>query len=216
MRFLAFDTETTGLDKTKCNILTAYFVVLDKNLNIIDSLDLKIKHSVYTVYAKALEINNIDLVMHNKNEQSLYINDASKKLKDFLIKNKGKNRYIPLGHNINFDIDFLKSSNLLDNEFFSKYISFNVIDTITLGIFLKSCGLLQETQSLSLTSICKHLNINYKDYYENSSNLNDHTAEYDIKMTILLFKKFKEIYNIKNVNSNSDNEINTINKKRKL
>ena len=140
MRFLAFDTETTGLDKTKCNILTAHFIILDKNLSVIDSLDLKIKHQVYTVYAKALEINKINLVEHTNNTNSLYINDASRKLKQFLIKNKGKNRYIPLGHNIQFDIDFIKSTNLIDEAFYSENISFNAIDTITIGTFLKTCS----------------------------------------------------------------------------
>lgn len=189
MRFLAFDTETTGLDKNKCNILTAHFIILDKNLNIIDSLDLKIKHQIYTVYAKALEINKINIVEHNNNKDSLYINDASRKLKQFLLKNKGKNRYIPLGHNIQFDIDFVKSTNLIDDAFYSEHVSFNAMDTITIGLFLKSCGLLPESQSLALTSICKYLNIE-------SDTAFAHNAEYDIKMTISLFKKFKEMYNI--------------------
>ena len=53
MVYLAFDCETTGLLST-CNILTSYFVILDDNLNILDELDLKIKHDYYIIFTKSL------------------------------------------------------------------------------------------------------------------------------------------------------------------
>ena len=62
--YLAFDVETTGLE-THCNVLTAYFIILDSNYNQIDSLDLKIKYPYYTIYTKALEINKIDILEHD-------------------------------------------------------------------------------------------------------------------------------------------------------
>ena len=49
--YLAFDVETTGLE-THCNVLTAFFIILDSNYNQIDSLDLKIKYPYYTIYTR--------------------------------------------------------------------------------------------------------------------------------------------------------------------
>jgi len=183
-RYICFDTETTGLHSS-CNLLTAHFIVLNKNLEKIDSLDLKIKYPVYTVYAKALEVNKINLVDHDKDPDSLFISDANNRLISFLQKNKGQFRYIPVGHNINFDIQFIKWSKLLSEEEYSKYISANALDTLTIANFLKITGFIPSTQPLKLVSLCKFLNISTDDS-------NAHNAEYDTKMTVELLKIFKE------------------------
>ena len=46
VHYIVFDCETTGLDND-CNLLTAFFVILDENLNKIDTLGLHIKHIYY-------------------------------------------------------------------------------------------------------------------------------------------------------------------------
>jgi|688.fasta_scaffold464424_2 DNA polymerase III alpha subunit (gram-positive type) len=183
-RYICFDTETTGL-QSSCNLLTAHFIVLNKNLERIDALDLKMKYPVYTVYTKALEVNKINLVDHDKDPNSLFITDANNKLVSFLQKNKGPFRYIPIGHNINFDVQFVKSSKLLLEEEYSKYISSSALDTLTIANFLKVTGVIPSTQPLNLVSLCKFFNISKDD-------TNAHTAEYDTKMTIELLKNFKE------------------------
>lgn len=188
MRFLAFDTETTGLNKNKCEILTAFFIILDEEFRIIDTLDLKIKHGFYTVYPKALEVNKIDILQHHNDKKSIYMREANRKLKTFLLDNKGNEKYIPIGHNINFDIDMIKSNELLDDLFFSKNISHHIIDTMTVGNFLKASKILPHELSLSLISLCNFLKLE-----DNVSQLAAHNAEYDIKMTIKLFKKFQEM-----------------------
>jgi oligoribonuclease (3'-5' exoribonuclease) len=86
--YLAFDCETTGLDHNIHNLLTAYFIVLDDNLNIIDTFDLKLKHKVYNITVKALEINKIDIIKHNL--ESISIIDAKSQFKEFLLRNKGQ------------------------------------------------------------------------------------------------------------------------------
>lgn len=203
MRFLAFDTETTGLNKNKCEILTAFFIVLDEEFNIVDTLDLKIKHGFYTVYPKALEVNKIDILDHHNDKKALYMREANRKLKTFLLDNKGNDKYIPLGHNINFDIDMIKSNELLDDIFFSKNISHHIIDTMTVGNFLKASKILPHELSLSLVSLCNFLKLQEKD---NNSQLSAHNAEYDVKMTIKLFKKFQEMVGKDNDLSNIDNK----------
>ena len=182
--YICFDTETTGL-QSSCNLLTAHFIILNKHLEKIDSLDLRIKYPVYTVYTKALEVNKIDLVSHDNHPDSLFISDANHKLVSFLQKNKGQYRFLPIGHNINFDVQFIKSSNLLSEEEYSKYISVTTLDTLTIANFLKLTGVLPTTQPLNLVSLCKFLNIS-------SDDTQAHNAEYDTKMTIELLKIFKE------------------------
>lgn len=181
--YLAFDTETTGLDYINSNLLTAYFVILDNSLNIIDTFDLKLKHSCYNITVKALTINHIDLIKHDS--QSITIKEAKIKFLDFLLKNKTQYRYTLIGHNINFDIQFLKNSGIINENDYSNLISCNTIDTIVIGQFLKLTNHINTTQSLSLLSLCKMANIEI--------NGNAHEAKTDILMTIELLKYYKNL-----------------------
>lgn len=177
--FLAFDTETTGL-LDSCNVLTAYFIILDDKLNEIANLDLKIKYNHYNVNIKALEINKIDLIKHDK--EAISQKDARNKLDYFLSVYKTKDNYIPLGHNISFDLKMLKNNDILTDSAIETYLSPVSIDTLTIAKFMKTNKKIPKKQSLSLSKISEYFNINLG---------NDslyHTAEYDIKMTIELFK----------------------------
>jgi oligoribonuclease (3'-5' exoribonuclease) len=181
--YLAFDTETTGLDYVNSNLLTAYFIILDDSLNIIDTLDLKLQYPVYNITIKALTINKINIIEHDSN--SITIEEAKIKFLKFLNKNKGKYRYTPIGHNINFDINFIKNSGIITEYDYSNLISCNVIDTITIGQFLKFTDHINNNQSLSLVNLCKMANINVEG--------NSHEAKTDILMTIELLKYYKNI-----------------------
>lgn len=183
--FLAFDTETTGLTE-QCNVLTAYFIILDSDLNQVDTLDLKIKHEYYTVYAKALEINKIDLVDHHN--ASINKSEACLQLIEFLHKNKTDDKYKMLGHNVSYDIKMLKSNNIFTNEIMGKYISDESVDTLTLMRKIKSDKHIPSKQSLSLSKICYYYDI------ELDTDVGYHNAEYDILMTIELYKKIKIMY----------------------
>ena len=200
--YLAFDTETTGIDHTVNNLLTAYFMVLDSDLNIIDTFDLKLKHNSYNITVKALEINNIDIIKHD--QESISVVDAKIKFKEFLLKNKGPYRYTPVGHNISFDKNFLLASGLITEQEYSEYISVCTIDTMIVANFLKLTGNIPSNKALNLTSLCKYYNIGSE---------NAHNCEADIKMTVELLKcmrKTRQEYNIQP--SGTHNSI----KKRKL
>jgi DNA polymerase III alpha subunit (gram-positive type) len=182
--YIAFDTETTGVSK-ESNLLTAYFIILDEDLNIVDELDIRIKHDVYTVFTRALEVNKIDLLEHDKVAKTLL--ESRRELLIFLNKNKGDERYIPIGHNINFDIGFVKSSGLLKLSEYNMLINCNSIDTLCLCQYLKLCGEIDKDERLSLSNLCEYFKIDM-----NKNNL--HNAEYDIKMTIGLLKKIRCIH----------------------
>ena len=151
-KYIAFDCETTGVNDNS-NLLTVSFLILDNNLNEKDVLNLSLRqNNGYYVYPKALEINKIDIIKHHNT--SLDLMDARKKLLEFLTKNKGQFNLIPVGHNIQFDIKFIKQSGLLNEYEYNSYISCNPLDTLSVAQFLKLSGKLHEKQSLSLVNLC--------------------------------------------------------------
>jgi DNA polymerase III alpha subunit (gram-positive type) len=211
--YLAFDTETTGIDAVKNNLLTACFIVLDDNLVEIDRLNLNIKYNEYNISVRAMEINKIDLIKHHNSRNSVDLKTARSMLLDFLRKNKkahsnsslsyGYNLFTPIGHNVSFDINFIKGCGLLSEYEYNSYISFNCVDTICIAQFLKLTGEIPKTQSISLVNLCSYYNIKSEGNTESY-----HTAEYDIVMTLHLLRKFKTLngniineYNIQDNNS---------------
>jgi DNA polymerase III alpha subunit (gram-positive type) len=211
--YLAFDTETTGINANKNNLLTACFIVTDDNLVEIDRLNLSLKHYDYNVSIKAMEINKIDLIKHHY--ESVDIKSARNLLLDFLKKHKNKltnldklsmynKTFTPIGHNVTFDINFIKNSGLLTENEYMSFISFNTLDTVCIAQYLKLTGDLPKKQSISLINLCKYYGIESPVSTESY-----HTAEYDIEMTLQLLRKFKSI-NEKLINSEK-----TFSKKRK-
>lgn len=184
-QYLALDCETSGLDCNKHNLLSIYCRIMNENFECIDEIELNIKYTDYTVNMKALEINNIDLLVHHRTAKDL---NVSKKLfRYFLDKNYNKTRYILIGHNIKFDIDFITDT-LLTNEEYFKYFNFANIDTMILAQNLKLCNKIDQNVQLNLKSLC--------DYYKiNIENEKFHTAKFDTLMCIELLKKMNMLIN---------------------
>jgi DNA polymerase III epsilon subunit-like protein len=176
--FLAVDVESTGLSD-KCNVLTAYFIILDKDLNEISTLSLEIKHDHYNIQPRAMEINKIDLTEHEKT--AINVDEAMVELEKFLQTHKTGDKFTSLGHNIKYDIKMLRSNKILTDSILDNYILSDFVDTIDLGKYLKSKNKIPSSQSLSLSKICNFLEIK-----TNCDLL--HTAEYDIRLTIELYK----------------------------
>jgi len=188
MYYLAFDCETTGLT-SNCNILTAYFIILDEDFQKIDELDLKIKHNFYTVYTKALDINNIDLIKHDKEAIPLF--DANELLINFLHQfQKENNKYTIIGHNVFQSIKMILSNKLISISDFNKYfINGQYLDTYLLCQQLKKEKKINKCQSLSLMKLCNYFDINNQ-----NNNQKFHNAKYDTLCTIQLYNKIKELY----------------------
>lgn len=181
-KYIAFDTETSGLNSLRNNLLSVCFVILDKNLNEINKINYDIKHKEYIVSPDALKVNKIDLIKHNNTKWT--IESANKNLIKILENCNLEFRLVPIGHNLQFDINFIKNSGLLSEKKYSKYISCNGIDTITTLQYLKLIGDFKYDQSLSLTSL--------KDYFNININGDLHNAETDILITIEILRKLKE------------------------
>lgn len=173
--YLAIDVESTGLS-SNCQVLTAYFIILDNKLNEIDNLDLYIKYNSYNIQPKAMEINKINLDEHELIADTQQV--AKEKIKEFVEKYTSEELLTPLGHNIKFDLRMLKSNDLLCNDYLTDYY----LDTKDLCNELKNVGIVPRNQSVSLSKISDYLGITVE-------NAKLHTAEYDIRLTVELCKK---------------------------
>lgn len=200
--YLAFDTETTGVLETS-QILTCYFAILDSEFKITKELELNIQHQEYHIQAKAMDINKIDIVKHHFN--SISIEAANCALVKFLSGQPV--RLIPLAHNVSFDIGMIKKSGLLSEKEFSRFISWNILDTFVLANVLKVKGIIPSNIQCNLTSLAKYFGIEEPGLF--------HTAKTDTKVTIRLFKTLLGLINVTNDITNV-NSVENIVKKRKF
>jgi len=120
-----FDTETSGTDPKKHQILTLAIVVTDTNYQILDILDIKIKPVFYLeMDPGALAINGLNPTSQEFLEGALTELEALNSIEQFYIKNQGSEHKF-IGHNVKFDQEFLfeafarnQYSNFLSNEYF--------------------------------------------------------------------------------------------------
>lgn len=191
-KYIALDCETGGLIPKTASLLTMYLQVLDKDLNPLDSLYLRVKPNdgVYQTTGESLSINKIDLVEHDK--IAIIYSKAGQELRDFLIKHSdsGKIKLIPVGHNVPFDLEFLYEL-LLNKKEAQKYVSYRILDTSASTQFLKSCGLIPESVSGSLKSLVEYFQIPGPETHGGKF----HTADQDVFMTVQVLKHLISLVN---------------------
>lgn len=179
--YLATDVETGGIGPD-VSLLTAYIAILDENMEIMDELELAMRpdDKIYHVTAEALAINKINLIEHDKSEATVSFGKAGELFRTLiqLHSENGKNKLIPLGHNVAFDMENLYR-NVLNKKEAQNYVSYRVLDTGSTGRFLITAGLIPETVSGSLGSYVKHFGIKEREA---------HTARGDVLMTVDLMK----------------------------
>lgn len=182
MRYLIFDTETSGLDPNKYELLTSHFIVADAELNTIDSLSLKTKPDNRLIKSdpKAMQINKINLKKHE--EEAITYKEASLELFRFLTKNLVPNtKFIAIGHNINFDLSFI-NSHLIKKEQWNSLVDYNVLDTKILASFFGITGMIPKSDTKSLSKLAAHLDVGFSG--------DPHTAKADAIVTMNIYKIF--------------------------
>jgi DNA polymerase III alpha subunit (gram-positive type) len=180
-KYIAFDFETGGLDPAKNPILTGYFAALDRNLNVIGDLELKIKpEEPFTLLEKgAMEVNGINIEEHLADPKTLSRADAGAKLLAFLkeFKGKQKTKPRPLGHNVVFDIEFTRQ--LIPQAEWEANVHYGVICTSIMTNVLKEVGMLPESLG-NLGSLVKYFGVQER---------KAHTAKDDVLMMIDVYAK---------------------------
>lgn len=166
-KFIAIDTETGGIGE-EADLLTAFFGILDEDLNLVTELTIRLRpdseDDFFHVSAKALEINGILLIDHFK--VALPKNVAGQELFRFLNENTPmvdgkKQRLIPIGHNVAFDIKKI-ADKLLNKKTLDQFIGYRTLDTGTIGQFLQVARLIPSNVSASLSSLMAHYNIPFE------------------------------------------------------
>lgn len=176
--YVVLDIETGGLGTDK-SLLTASFWICDQNLELLDKLDLRLKHDAYIVEARAMEVNRINLPSHH--ESAVTRDVARGKLGNFLIKHseRGKRKLVPVGKNTYFDLTHIWA-NLYARNSWETYCSHRVIDIGSIWQFLKLAGAIPTSVGDSLGDI--------SDFYWTGVKP-DHTAEGDAEATLECFRQ---------------------------
>lgn len=158
MKYLVFDIEAGGTEANH-SLLSAYFVVLDENLQTVyGELDLKSKPNDgnYIVRPEALDINKIDLIQHDK--EAVTESKAATMLYEFLEQHapQGTVKLTPLGHGVGGDIEFVKE-HLTKN--FNKFVSYRYLDTGCVIQFLKLTGKVPRDLGGSLKELAEYFGV---------------------------------------------------------
>ncbi len=142
-KLLIIDTETGGLDPSKYSILSLGAVVWEDG-ELLGEFSVAIAEPEIITEPEAMAINKIDIVSHR--ETAVAPADAVKSLLTFLsskFPNKHPNDRITLcGHNIIFDVSFMKRLFRMSGSSFEDYFSHRVVDTASIVRFLILAGLI--------------------------------------------------------------------------
>ncbi|MEA3506890.1 MAG: 3'-5' exonuclease, partial [Elusimicrobiota bacterium] len=126
LNLLVVDTETGGFEPQTHSILSIGMVVANCN-EIVDSIEINIKEENIIADKESLQVNKIDIDEHVKTaispaETIEEINKFTQKQKNLIRDDLG--RVVIAGHNIFFDIDFMRRLYRLGNSDYRKYFSY--------------------------------------------------------------------------------------------
>lgn len=175
MELLFIDTETGGLDPNHSSLLSVGLVVW-RDGKIYGEKELFVKESIIKASPEALSINKINLVEHSF--KSFPPKVVVETMLAFCFENTFSSPpWVIAGHNIHFDISFLKP--LFEHAGFqwSKYFSHRTVDTNSVLKFLFAVGVLN-TEIFSSDEAFEYFHIPIKDR---------HTALSDAVSTAKLF-----------------------------
>lgn len=177
-RLLFIDTETGGLDPQKHSLLSIGVVVWDSFWGELFADEYYVQSEKYIVTKMAARLNHFDESLQQ--HSSLNIECIVEKMIE--IKEQYFKEYpsIPLaGHNIAFDIQFIKRMFSSCGRSFEKLFSHRVVDTYSIIKYLSDCELLPDEINSSAKAF-KYFNIPVS---------GRHTALGDAKATMQLYSK---------------------------
>jgi len=179
------DTETGGLDPSKHSILSLGAVILEDR-RIVDEFEILIKEPNITIALEAIHVNKMNILKICSEGTNAY--DAVQSFRYFTLKYFPKDKVVLGGHNVNFDVGFLKrlwSLGVISEPFYDEIFSHRIIDTCSILRFLTLSGRIS-LKNASLTDACKYFGITV---YEEER----HTAIGDARLTAQLLIKMMEL-----------------------
>lgn len=177
MRLLFVDTETGGTNE-KENSLLSIALICWENKKIIDKAEFFIKEEKYNVTEVAMKINKLDLSILKR--IGMEKKEVVEKINEFIKKNFNNEKAIICGHNVNFDIRFLKELYSKVGKDYEELISYRNLDTASIFRFFSIVGKFNGKEVNSLDDAIKYFNLSF---------INRHTAMGDIEKTVEVFNK---------------------------
>jgi DNA polymerase III subunit epsilon len=146
-KILFIDTETGGLNPAFHSLLSIGLVVWQDG-SIIDQTEILINDGKLNVSEQAMQINQIDLAMHV--QTALSPPEALEKLENFTALHFDNSQKITLGgHNVHFDVSFLKVLLSVHGRDYHKRFSHRFVDTSPILYYLFLAGKLKQKATSS-------------------------------------------------------------------
>jgi DNA polymerase III epsilon subunit-like protein len=159
-RLLVIDTETSGTDPGIHSILSFAGIVWEDG-TAVDSLALMICESPNIVTdPKALEINGIDLadIRARGVTPGMAVDSINAFCKEYFAKCDQGERVVVVGHNVGFDVSFLRRLYALARADYDAVFSHRTLDTASIVRFLNLAGVLG-LQEAGSTAVFQHFGI---------------------------------------------------------
>ena len=176
MKLLWIDTETTGLNKERCDIVQVAGIVIIDGVEK-ERFNFRCQPINYeNIEPVAFEHNNlsIDILKTYPMPQVLYAN-LTKLLNKYIDRYNPQDKFFIAGHNVQFDVDFLRNFFIkMGDNFFGSYFYYRTVDLMYFATLLHTAGLINLT-SWKLGDIANYLGI--------VPDGNLHDAEADIDLT---------------------------------
>lgn len=197
MGYVFLDCEMGGLEKEKYSLLTTYLLFTDDNFNFVSDLNLILRPNdgIYKVCGEAMNVNRIDLKVHDT--MAITYKEGGTKLYKWLQSITGNipDSYGPrtetahvratiVGHGVYGDVEWI-CHHLMSKATWETFTSYRKLDTSAVCQFLKACNMFPEDVSGSLISLAKHFNIPVD---ENCV----HDAKYDTELTFKVFMALRQ------------------------
>lgn len=135
-KFLILDTETGGIDPEKHSILSVAGFGWSMGEEPVELFDILIREDPLWVDARSMDINHIDL--NRVVREGLDPKDAVELIDRALLPFFGESKACLVGHNIGFDIAFLKKmyTKAWRGKRFDDHFAYRSVDTSTILTFL--------------------------------------------------------------------------------
>ena len=180
-RLLFIDTETGGLDATLCSLLSLGLVVWE-NGEMLGSMELFIAEPEILIETEAQLVHG--LTIEKLRACGISPAEAVARIEAFLAQHfiLGTAGAVPLaGHNVGFDIAFLRRLYRLGGRDYDRIFSHRTLDTAGILRFLVIAGLLP-LEGAGSTAAFDHFGITFGDHAR-------HSALGDAEATAILFTK---------------------------